>query len=300
MKKPILFIHIDVDNMWILEEEYGVPAGISADVIFTQALPDFLEIFNEFGVKCTLFVVGKDLHRLSARTFFARALANGHKLANHTESHLVGFGRLSAAKKEREILTAHERIKQIAGTSPIGFRGPGYFIDNDIVRVLQSNGYKYDTTVLPGPATLLMGAYLSRKKGSKVEKTFGRARDFLAPRRPGRMRSMLPGRAGLMEYPISTAPFLRFPIHSTFVYQLGTNYLNWALKLLRTETGPHVYLFHALDMLDYPQDGGLATLAVPLRWKFERRRAFIRSLIADFSNHFSIETTEGFVAGNPA
>ena len=75
----------------------------------------------------------------------------------------------------------------------------------------------------------------------------------------------------LWELPISTIPWARTPVHTTFAYQFGRNYLETGMKLLGRNAGPHVFLFHAADLLDYPNDGPLMGNYLPLKWSLEKR-----------------------------
>lgn len=292
MYTSLMHVHVDVDNVWILEEEYGVAGGVGRDAVFEDALPRFLSLFEAVGVKATFFVVGRDLELSSCRRFCEIAAAAGHELANHTESHLPDLARKSFAEKEREITVPHAALTELLGMPPVGFRAPGYYIDDDLLAVLERLGYRYDTSVLPGPACFLMNHYLKSKSSAGANKTFGRGRYLVAPRRPRTMRARTSNDpAGIVELPISVDPLTRLPIHSTFAYKFGVPMILRALRALRRERGPHVYLFHAVDLLDYPVGAPLARDVIPLQHTLHERIGIVTALLTAIVSDFDVVTT---------
>lgn len=260
-------IHIDCDPLAVYETEYGLRAD-RHELIYRQALPEFLDFFRQNGISATFFVIGRELERDDCRAFCREAIAQGHAIGNHTLTHPVGFAALSPKLRRREITLAHDVIGSQSGYAPVGFRAPGYSFSPDIAEVLHELDYSYDSSTLPGPAALLITAYM-RAKGAARGKSFGVWSNLLARRRP----HMLTAR--LAELPIATVPFLRLPVHTTFIYQFGRAYLWAALAALRRSRGHHVFLFHAIDLLDHPDRASLAEHLLPLRWTIGARRALV-------------------------
>jgi peptidoglycan/xylan/chitin deacetylase (PgdA/CDA1 family) len=218
-------------------------------------------------------------------------LAEGHRIANHSLSHGTDFARLSASEKAREISAAHDLILRETGVTPIGFRAPGYHLDAHVIAALFRLGYRYDSSSLPGPAGLLMKAYMLLQGGGAGGKSFGRLNSVCARSEPHLMGGL--GRT-IWEYPIATFPFLRFPIHSTFIYRFGEPYLRAALVRLRRLRGHHIYLLHAVDGIDHPEPGLFAGRLIPLRWSYDRRRDFLNRLCALLAGRVTL--TEDVVA----
>ncbi len=300
-RRPLLHVHIDVDNLWILEDEYGVGAAAGPDAIFDDALPRFLAVFAARGIRATFFMVGRDLALASCRRFCEAAARAGHELANHSESHLPDLARRSFADKEREITLPHEALTALCGGAPIGFRAPGYYVDDELLLVLERLGYRYESSVLPGPACFLMNWYLKSKSAAAAGKTFGRSRYLVAPRRPCLLRARTPEqRASIVELPISVDPLTRLPIHSTFAYKFGTGMVVRALDGLRRAAGPHVYLFHAVDLLDYPAHGPLAQSVIPLQRSLAARLALVQTLLDAIVARFRVVTTRELFAEGDA
>jgi len=292
MSAPTLSIHVDCDNLFIYETEYGFPSSGLEDLLYEQALPALLEILESHGIRATFFVIGSEVARTSCKSFCRRAIANGHRIANHTFHHRADFSGLSAAEKALEIELAHAALTEACGVAPIGFRAPGYYLDAAVIRTLAANGYRYDASVLPGWSGLIMQAYLAR--AASLGKKFGRGHYLIASRKP----KTLAGRGTqqeLVEFPISTFPFLRLPIHTTFVYKLGISYLKAAFAMLRHTGRHHIYLLHAIDALDYPHADGLSAAVVPLQWPYARRKELLHR-ICTLAEPFRNVLTEDLVA----
>jgi peptidoglycan/xylan/chitin deacetylase (PgdA/CDA1 family) len=269
-------IHIDCDNLWIYETEFAVPISDRQDLIFSQALPNLLDRFLRWKIKATFFVVGRDLQRPSCVAFCKRALSEGHRIANHTLSHRVDFSRLDEAEKLREIEAGHAAIVAATGTSPVGFRAPGYHVDAAIIRSLVRLGYQYDSSVLPGPTGYLIKAYmLARGQGAKG-KSFGSWRSLFASSSP-RQLAVSQGH-NLMQYPVATFPYARLAIHSTFVYSFGLKYLRRAISMLSRTPGHHIYLLHAIDGLDHPAPEEFGGRLVPLTKSFTQRMQILEEI----------------------
>jgi peptidoglycan-N-acetylglucosamine deacetylase len=268
-------VHVDCDNLWIYETEFGIPVSGRQDLIYRQALPALLEIFARRRIKATFFVIGSELERPGCAEFCRQALAAGHRIGNHSLSHRVDFAHLSAADKTREIGTAHEQIQRETGVAPIGFRAPGYHIDGDVVAALARLGYRYDTSILPGPAGYLMKAYMLVLGQGAKGKSFGPLSSVFARRAPHRIGG---GDTPIWEYPIATFPIVRLPIHSTFVYRFGEAYLRAAIGRLARMKGHHIYLLHAIDGLDHPDPGVYGGRLIPLTRSYDQRLGFLDRL----------------------
>lgn len=265
-------LHIDCDPLSVYGREYGIDVD-RPELVYRQALPAFLDVFRAASVRATFFVIGEELVREDCREFCRRATAEGHAIGNHTQTHPVTFGSLTAAGRKAEIEAAHRIISEATGYRPIGFRAPGYCLRADVVTTLAALGYAYDSSALPGPATAMMAVFLRVKRGLR-DKSFGVWSNLFASRRE-RMLS-----DGLVEVPIATMPWLRLPVHTTFVYQLGPTYLRVGLFLLNHARGHHVLLFHAIDLLDHPDRERLANHLIPMRWTFAERLGLVRDMVS--------------------
>lgn len=292
----MITVHVDVDNLWIYEQEYRTVLHTTPDSLFEHALMHALDLFALYNVRATFFIVGKDLALTSAQNFCRKALSLGHRIANHTQEHPIDFATATYEEKRREIEQCHQNILDVTGVAPIGFRAPGYSIDAEIIDILSSLHYAYDSSVLPGYANYLMWAYFVCTQGAAKSKLFGRRHYPLLSRKP----SMLTPRGAehsLIELPVSVLPLLRIPMHPTFLYPFGMRYFDIMKHGYRFSPRYHTYLFHAIDFVDIPDTTTPNNPIIPLRWSWEKRKELIQHILL-FLNTLSgqpIETTESHI-----
>ena len=280
----VVNIHIDVDNIWIYEKEYNVSSSNLQNLIYDESMPKMLDLLGKNDQKATFFIVGKDLELQSCKNFCKQAVYMGHEIANHTFSHAVSFYRLSYKEKEYEIKKCDEVISEITNEKVVGFRGPGYYIDDEIVEILVKNDYLYDSSVLPSFAIFMMKAFITLKARSTVDKAFGRKRWALASQKIQRLNYKNDPHKLFYEIPISTMPFLRLPIHSTFIYLLGRRYLSIAEKLMKRFSDRYTCLFHAIDLLDCSSN--LLISKVPsLKWQYEDRLSLVSNMLDNLKEY---------------
>ncbi len=268
----MIFLHVDVDNLWIYEKEFGVKILKDPEFIYTHSLPILLKLLKKSNSKATFMIIGQDLLLPKCRKFCKKAVSEGHEIANHSWSHPVLFGKMSFREKQAQIIKAHEIITKVCKVEPIGFRGPGYYQDKEIIHILGELNYKYDTSILPGYAEILMSLYANLKKGENRNKTFGRTSYVIKGQNPHKLKN------GLIEFPISILPILRLPIHTTFAYFFGKRYRNLIIKYFNTKPKYALYLFHAIDFVNL-ETSDKNHPVIPLRIKFEKRISFLEETL---------------------
>lgn len=252
-----------------------------------------LDIFDRFNVKATLFVVGKDLESKSCQDFIKDAFRRGHEIGNHSYSHPKNFKVLSLAEKEAEIMRCHELILKHTGLAPVGFRGPGYYIDREMIEILIRENYLYESSVLPSFANLLMSLQVLLKTGRLTDKVFGLKRFMFASQNPTLIHGHASPEKTLIEMPITTAPFLRWPIHTTYLYMFGLTYFKWVAPWVGRFVRRPIYLLHGVDTHEYPADGKLAARVLPLGQPLERRLYVLETVLSMFANQKFTTTREG-------
>lgn len=270
-------VHVDVDNLWMYEKEFGIKIHKDKEYIYSKSLPLFLKLLRKTQSKATFMIIGQDLLLPACREFCKNAASAGHEIANHTWSHPISFESLSFEDKEEQIIKTHEEILKVTGIAPVGFRGPGYYLDQDVISVLKNLNYKYDSSILPGFAQLLMGSYAFLKGGKIRHKSFGRKQDIFGKSQPYLVKESRSGQK-LWELPISTLPFVRLPMHTTFAYYFGERYQTLILSYLKRKPKYMLYLFHAIDFVDIDKQQNNHPV-IPLRYSFDERMSFIQSVL---------------------
>jgi len=290
--RPTLLFQVDLDSLWAIRRVYGLSGGPSAthpDPVFCTGLTRLLDLFARRRVSATFFTIGKDCLPDEHRVLLRRALAEGHEIANHSETHPLGLGRLTPPEIRSEIERANDAIERVTGRRPVGFRAPGFDCSPAVLQAVAESGLLYDSSLLPtlaAPVLRSVARFLGKKPTDEIEKEsngkmasqtvkgrggqsghYGDGPVHRAPRTPyfadlqapwhsrGSLEetaeSLLPPPAGsLLEIPVSVTPCLRLPVHASVSLALGRVWPRLALNSVLARTPLVVYLFHAVDLAD--------------------------------------------------
>ena len=103
--------------------------------------PSILETLRQKDVRCTFFLTGDTLRRPEAPNLLRQAVAEGHELGNHSNTHR-DFTQLTDEEIARELAALEEMVVDITGisTKPY-FRPPSGARDHRVWQVVQENGY---------------------------------------------------------------------------------------------------------------------------------------------------------------
>lgn len=286
MSKRICSVSIDIDTLICYAQIHGLTATqvsgsasseSSADSIYSYALPRFLDMFDEYNIRATLFVIGKDAEHPEHAAILREAAERGHELANHSYSHLYRLTRLSASEISKEISRGTEAIESLLpkGKRVVGFRCPGYNITPDVLKSLREQGYRYDSSIFPCPpyymakATIISWLAL---RGRPSQSIVGSPQVLLSPNRPyqpgldphrqapkKRPVQLPAAQEDLWELPMTVVPGIRLPFIGTSVLVYPQWLLAAATSIL-TKTQPFInFELHGIDMMD-PNDPGAAPL----------------------------------------
>jgi hypothetical protein len=259
--KPLASLSLDLDNLWSYMKTHGDPGWESFPSYLDLVVPRVLEFLEKRGQKITFFVVGQDA-ALSKNYSAIRSIAEaGHEIGNHSFNHEPWLHLYSEQQIMADLSQAEEKIQQVTGQKPVGFRGPGYSLSLTVLRVLTQRGYQYDASTLPtflGPvarAYYFMTTRLSPQEKQYRKVLFGGLRDGLRPIHPYRWQ--IDGdKNGIIEIPVTTMPLFKIPFHISYILYiyrfspvLARTYFRMAMMLCRlTHISPSL-LLHPLDFL---------------------------------------------------
>ena len=257
-------VSVDLDPLRCYYQIHGLgvcPETFS-DVILARALPRFLEVFDRFGIRSTLFVVGSDaLDGMAGRPLLRKAAQLSHELGNHSFSHPYALSRLSPQDIESELAACEQVLDELrpSPSGPCGFRAPGYELSVPLLQSLLSAGYRYDSSVFPCPPYYLLKLSvlgLLALRGQQSASIVGSPWQQLAPTQPYRPSPHNPNRSGdakIVELPVAVTPALRLPAIGTFLL------LSKPLRrvLLRGMTRQPFFNLelHGIDLIDAKLDG---------------------------------------------
>jgi len=308
-KKRLATVQIDVDGTWVVFQHFGYKYQAPQDIMYESALPRFLDLFDAYGVKATLFTVGRDLLFAPRVRLLQEAVKRGHEIANHTMNHAEGFSFLSRQQKEKEIADADAAIRDTLGVIPRGFRTPSNDVDSDTLKILQENGYLYDSSLLPIYYSWLIkrikfaSLNIQRKDHYLGRAVYGLAP--LAPYHPSENAVWRKGKMRIIEVPITTMPFFRIPFHVSFtlaLYELGwgTALFDAGYALLNITGLPLNIVFHTNELSDSVRDPRIRRqlgLNVPLVQKEKVCRRVLSMVRRDFHCVTTYEYALGLATG---
>lgn len=259
-ERPPISISLDLDNLWSYLKTHGDSGWESFPSYLPQLAGLVLERLERHGLTLTFFVVGQDAALPRNREALGALASAGHSIGNHSFHHEPWLHLYRGEQIADEIDRAAEQIEEATGKRPRGFRGPGFSLSRETVRVLIDRGYLYDASTFPTFLGPLARAYyfwhsrgLSPEERKKRAQLFGGVRDGLRPIQPYMWH--VEGKE-LLELPVTTLPFLRSPFHLSYLIylarfsrQLGKSYLLTALSLCRLSGVEPSLLLHPLDFL---------------------------------------------------
>jgi peptidoglycan/xylan/chitin deacetylase (PgdA/CDA1 family) len=265
--RPVASLSLDLDNQWSYMKTHGDPGWVELPSYLDLVVPRFLEVLARHGLTITVVVVGQDAAEPSNHEALRAIRDAGHEIANHSFRHEPWLDRYSAQEVDEELSRAEDAIEGATGVRPTGFRGPGYSLSETVLAALVRRGYRYDASTLPtfiGPlarAYYFRAARLTPAQREERANLFGSWRDGLRPVKPYRWAV---GSGSLLEIPVTTFPWIRTPIHPSYVaYVAGFSdaaargYVRTALRACRAAgVGPSI-LLHPLDFLGAEDVAGL-------------------------------------------
>jgi peptidoglycan-N-acetylglucosamine deacetylase len=266
-QKPIASLSLDLDNQWSYLKIHGDPGWESFPSYLDLAVPRILQFLSERELQITFFVVGQDAALEKNHEALRAIAAKGHEIGNHSFSHDPWLHLFSRDRILLEVQSTEARITTVTGQRPVGFRGPGFSLSVPTLQVLQQQGYLYDASTLPtflGPlARWYYFLHSNLSKGSRNDRRllFGSFGEGLRPLKPYRWHG---ASNALLEIPVTTMPFLRTPIHLSYILYLSSfstflalEYFRSAIALCRWMGIAPSLLLHPLDFLGRDDNVGL-------------------------------------------
>lgn len=229
-KKPYLSLSLDLDNTWSYLKIHGDKSWETAPSHFAKFIPTVLPFLKNHQLNVTFFIVGKDAANPSEKEYLKEIVQAGHSVGNHSFQHEPWMQKRSVDEIVSELQQAHDAIFQATGLAPQGFRGPGFCLSKNLLEALIQINYKFDASVLATSLGPLARAYyrlnttkLDKEEEEKRDVLFGSFSNSFLPNKPFIWDST---KGTLLEVPVTTLPFVRTPIH--------LSYILWLLQFSKT------------------------------------------------------------------
>lgn len=249
-RPPYAVFSCDVDTVDRHLQGYGFEGEPPCDLVYRTAVPRIVELLEELKVPGVFFIIGRDAE---AQSSLLRDLVHrGHEVASHSLTHPQPFRTLDDAALREELVTSRGRLSAASGKEVVGFRAPAWDADARVLRQVGTAGYRYDASVFPTPALIAsrLAAY-SRSTGMRSILSMGIFDHAFKPTRP---HALVPGKGGLVEFPIAVTSWLRLPVYHTISYLTPAWAFRRALRAALRSGRPLCYEFHAADLLDLKGD----------------------------------------------
>lgn len=262
-------LSLDLDNKWSYLKTYGSDDWREFPSYLDVVVPRILSFLRRHDVRITFFIVGKDAALRKNRETLGMIAAAGHEIGNHSFNHDPWLHLYRDEDIRSDLERSEQAIFEVTGVRVDGFRGPGFSISKSVLEILRERGYRYDATAFPNILNPLARAYffaksnLTNEEKEQRKALFGSYSDAFRPVKPYRWD--LDGGESLIELPVTTMPFLKVPIHfsyllylSGFSLAIAKAYFRLFLFLCSASRTEPCLLMHPLDFLGSDDDGDLA------------------------------------------
>jgi len=257
--KPRASLSLDLDDLWAYQCSFGIEGWQQRPSFLAVAIPRILQCLEQLNLKTTVFIVGSDAEKPELRPLFQQLTAQGHEVGNHSLHHRVDLHTLPAEQIVADLQQADAAITAATGQAPIGFRGPAFGLSQTVLDVLAELNYQYDASLFSSSLDNLATWY--QRQGHKQQQ----GAKLTSQPTPTDTLNGATGQApffweldsgSLLELPVSTLPYLRFPLHGTYLQFLADHspflarqYWSLCLKLFQVNKATPSFLLHATDFI---------------------------------------------------
>ena len=142
---------IDLED-WYNDVECVVPRDSRAfSQAFDRQLNRIQSIFDEAGVRCTFFALGRTAERYPA--WIKRLHAEGHEIATHGYGH-ARITTLDPVSFRADVRRSLDVVADLVGVRPQGYRAPYFSLGRGEMwayEILAGEGLRYSSSVFPFP-----------------------------------------------------------------------------------------------------------------------------------------------------
>lgn len=235
-----------------LGEAFGYPDGLY-DPAYHQVLDRFQRLCDRFGIRGSVYAIGRDLQDRSHRSRLRWLAHNGHGIGNHSWSHYINLGSMSTEEMRFEVRASHFRIADCIGTAPTGFVAPAWSFSPKLAKVLISCGYEYDTSLFP---TALLYPFLFKNalnhlnQPRKLRRVLDR-KDWAVPVTTSRDPFLIEGQSGILlmlPMPVTRGPLGMAVWHTTGFVFGWRRHFEWMRQAMEQRQYFN-YVIHPADLL---------------------------------------------------
>lgn len=296
--RPLASISLDLDNLWSYMKTHGDPGWESFPSYLDVFIPHVLDALDRWNLKITFFIVGQDAALDKNREALSLITKRGHEVGNHSFDHEPWLHLYPKDRIQKEIQKTEDRIQEVTGQRPVGFRGPGFSWSPAILEVLVERGYLFDASTLPtylGPLARMYyfwTAKLTEEEKKERAELFGTFKEGFRPVKA--YQWSLGDGSSLLEIPVTTIPLIKSPFHLSYLLYLSrfsgimmSLYLQTALFMCRLTGTQPSFLLHPLDLIGGDQIPQLAFFP-GMDLPSEKKLQVFDKVIGTLSKHYSL------------
>ena len=292
----IACINVDVDPIVCYYAIHGLNISeIVEDPIYTNGLGRFAELFEKNSIKATFFVTACGFSGKN-REILKKIAVAGFEIADHSFSHDYRLTRLTKEEIYQEIRKNRDFLEEITGTVCKGFRSPGYNSSEDLISVLKSAGYIYDSSLFPSISyylakwLLINLKKLSGHNSKSIISSFADAFGRYTPEFIDKTVRDVKGEGSFAELPMTTLfPFVGIPLIGTSIITFPDFLLNMMLKVSKMRSFINIEA-HGIDLCDAEE----SALFAPLKGKQPDLAFLLERKIERFQRVISFYKQNGF------
>ena len=218
-------LHFTIDCDWVPGSEVG--------------LVSLLSFCDRWKLKATIFLAGRFAEAYPC--LVDRCAKEGHELGTHGWEH-GGLNqdedfRTAGYEQQRQwIRWSTEAVEKASGVRPIVFRAPNLWMSETTLRILEEEGYRYDSSIPAG----------------RFDCGFGRVHYFkyfwapAAPYYPASHHLSRRGDSAILEVPPSA---YLFPVNLASLRVLGLGKLRWMIRQISRRSSRLVFYCHPYEFV---------------------------------------------------
>ena len=136
-----LFNKAEIKGTYVLftvDTEYDFPPVLNTEKGLDEGIPILLSIFDEHNIKATFLTTGEVADKRA--DVLKQISQSGHEIGSHSYHH-KSIKAQTLSEIENQVILSTKAIENAVGVRPVSFRAPGHSACNDLMAVLQENGY---------------------------------------------------------------------------------------------------------------------------------------------------------------
>ena len=146
MAAKTILLTIDVEDWFQVEnfkDHIDFSDWESLEWRFEKNINALLDIFKQYNIKATFFVLGWNAER--APELIKKIHSQGHEVASHGYNHDLCTS-MDGDSLFKDLSQSKTVLEGIIGTEVKGYRAPSFSISDNVIKLLKRAGYQYDSS----------------------------------------------------------------------------------------------------------------------------------------------------------